>query len=270
MTAVSFDFDAFNTGTFEMELEEVGAYMRLLWYQAEKGPIPVDIDLIARILHVKKRKAEALWESIQYKFELFSDENASNTDKKLTRKRAKTRPKLDQKWAENSRLKREMSANTVKTRVSENFDADAKSIGAPTKKRKKSPKKNGCPTRATLAKKPYSNKFEEFWAAIGKVGVKRTAFFSWVEALYRHKERELNGDELIARIIARAKRYRSSPRWTQFKVHGATWLNNDRWEDDDDEWFDPDRIGRNEHAAPIPSRMLPRGHSDDGIYTRED
>ena len=94
MTAVSFDFDAFNTGTFEMELEEVGAYMRLLWYQAEKGPIPVDLDLIARILHVKKRKAEALWEAIQHKFELFSDENESKTDQKLTRKRAKTEPKV--------------------------------------------------------------------------------------------------------------------------------------------------------------------------------
>ena len=49
--------------------------MRLLWWQAEKGPIPDDLKAISSILRVHHATAKRLWGVLQTKFQEVSLES---------------------------------------------------------------------------------------------------------------------------------------------------------------------------------------------------
>lgn len=76
--------------------------------------------------------------------------------------------------------------------------------------------------------------FDEFWAAYPRRTGKGAARTAWAKAVQR---------EHPGAIVRAALRFRHDPnRDPQFTPHPATWLNQDRWEDD-----------------PLPSRSKPEG-----------
>lgn len=66
--AFQFYASDFLTGTFTMSLQEVGAYIRLLCYQWDKGPIPTDARDRARIMGCAKAQEVQLWKRLSPKF----------------------------------------------------------------------------------------------------------------------------------------------------------------------------------------------------------
>lgn len=68
--------------------------------------------------------------------------------------------------------------------------------------------------------------FERWWAVFPRKAARRAAQQAWPKALARVKG---NAD----RLISAAERYRDDPnRVDAFTVYPATWLNQDRWDDD--------------------------------------
>ena len=74
------------------------------------------------------------------------------------------------------------------------------------------------------------NDFERFWEAYGKRGVRKTAATAFAKA---RKAKSWPGIDRICELLAVL---RSSHDWTkdngQFQPHAATWLNQERWNDE--------------------------------------
>jgi uncharacterized protein YdaU (DUF1376 family) len=80
--------DAFEQGTDEMTLSEVGAYIRLLNSQWNKGSVPGDsLDALSRILRCTRSTAKSVWAVIQVKF--VRDEDGKWRNPRLEKERQK-------------------------------------------------------------------------------------------------------------------------------------------------------------------------------------
>ncbi len=75
-----------------------------------------------------------------------------------------------------------------------------------------------------------NDEFERFWDAYGKRGVRKTAATAFAKA---RKAKSWPGIDRICELLAVL---RSSHDWTkdngQFQPHAATWLNQERWNDE--------------------------------------
>lgn len=97
--------DAFEQGTDEMTLAEVGAYIRLLNSQWNKGSIPGDnVDALSRILRCTRGTARSVWNTVHVKFVRGEDGKWQNPRlEKERRKQADRRAKLAANGAQGGR-----------------------------------------------------------------------------------------------------------------------------------------------------------------------
>jgi hypothetical protein len=70
--------------------------------------------------------------------------------------------------------------------------------------------------------------FEQFWSAYPRKVAKKIALQKWLRIKMT--------DELFAQITTALENYKKSPQWVkdggQFIPHPATWLYQERWNDD--------------------------------------
>lgn len=210
--AFQFYADDFLAGTSDMTTEEVGAYIRLLCHQWNKGGIPNDPERIALMSGgIAKPHAVA-------KFRLCEDGMLRNA--RLERERDK-QTKYREKQAVNGAKR---WVGNAKPHAKDEPNACSPSPSPSPSNTPIVPKGD---EGEVEPKSQYSEQFEQFWLAYPKRVGKGAAWKAWQKAKDKPP---------FAAIHAAIMAQTSTEQWRkadgQFIPLPATWLNQRRWDDE--------------------------------------
>jgi|19_taG_2_1085344.scaffolds.fasta_scaffold00327_10 hypothetical protein len=107
----------------------------------------------------------------------------------------------------------------------------------------------------------YPPLFEAFWRAYPRRVKKRLAYASWCKAVEQITESSgSTSEDAGIWLIERAKSYACSDdaKEIRFCPHASTWLNQERYDDDDDGWshasVEPDKPSPTDFVAKLRKR----------------
>jgi len=222
--AFQFYADDFLAGTLDLSQEEVGAYIRLLCHQWNRGSIPVETEKQQRLA------GGSVSVDVLAKFRLVDGSGLVND--RLEKERAK-QAEFRQKQREKGLLSAEArkkqprfnhGSTAVGTAVQPSGQPDTQPEGNSPVSSLQSP--GNTPPKAPKGAEPVG--FDEFWKTYPKKVAKPAAMKAW---------RRINpNDETFRKIMESVKSQSVSADWTkdggQYIPHPATYLNGRRWEDD--------------------------------------
>jgi len=222
-----------------MTLEERGAYITLLAWSWEHGPVPSDPKRIAAILGVEKRQASRIWSEIAHKWTRDAAQNFVN--KRLESVRADS-DTYRAKQAAKGRASAASRATAVTTAVTTTVQPRNQPQGEPEGQPEGNPPiststsylqdqdlkiKSQIKNMAVRASRSLGepDDFLAFWALYPKKTGRQAALKAWL----KHRP------DLQAVRTALEWQVRQ-PGWLkdrgQFIPHPATWLNAHQWDDE--------------------------------------
>ena len=205
------DFDM-DTATWENE--QIGAYLRLLFYEWVNGGLPEDTYKLSKIVRESERKFKKNWEIISKKFQL-------NGNGLLINRRLEDVRQNQVKYSE-SRRKNVSVRYKDKPTYEPTYEEHMKAVCNLS---------SSSSSSSSLKKeKTYSEVFLNFWEQYPNKKGKEEAFKAWkkhnpemqvvLKAISAQKEEKGN--------LAREGKF--CPEWP----NASTWINNKRWEDETD------------------------------------
>jgi len=210
--------DDFFAGTADMSQAEVGAYIRLLCHQWNRGSIPVQPDKLQRLA------GGIVTNEVMQKFKIVENDCRKNQRMEVERGKqdafiAKQRGN-GVKSGEARRRLVEPRFNSGSTKNEPRFNSGCDLV----------PTKHEPPITITIGKdicsSAMSDEFDKFWNSYPRRVGKKTAKASWSKLKPEDK----------ADAMGKLPAFLSSEDWTkdggQFVPHPATWLNGRRWEDE--------------------------------------
>jgi len=220
--AFQFYADDFLAGTLDLSQEEVGAYIRLLCHQWNRGSIPVETEKQQRLA------GGSVSVDVLAKFRLV--DGCGLVNDRLEKERAK-QAEFRQKQREKGLLSAEARKNQPRfnhgstkppTAVQPSGQPDTQPEGNSPVSSLQSPSNT---PKAPKGAEPVG--FFDFWQLYPKKVAKPAAIKAWVKL-------NLN-DETFRKILESVKAQSASPDWLkdggQFIPYPATYLNGRRWED---------------------------------------
>jgi len=220
--AFQFYADDFLAGTLDLSQEEVGAYVRLLCHQWNRGSIPVETEKQQRLA------GGSVSVDVLAKFRLV--DGCGLVNDRLEKERAK-QAKFRQKQREKGLLSAE--ARKKQPRFNRGSTAVGDSVqpsGQPDTQPEGNSPVSSLQSPSNTPKAPKGAEsvgFDEFWKAYPRKVAKPAAIKAWVKL-------NLN-DETFRKILESVKAQSASPDWLkdggQFIPYPATYLNGRRWED---------------------------------------
>ena len=208
--------------TADWDIEEVGIYTRLLFYQWVNGFIPDDMVRISRIAGCSVKKVSNKWNYLSPKF-------TQKGEGKLVNLRLEE-SRIKQQEFINSSIEsgRRGGLKTQETRRTQPSDPLSDPTKYPTPDPSSEIKALQSSSSSSVFKdKTYTEDFLNFWDAYPKKIGKKAAFKSWQNA--KDKPPMI----IIINAISNQKR---SDQWLnsrgQYIPNPATWLNQGRWDDE--------------------------------------
>jgi uncharacterized protein YdaU (DUF1376 family) len=208
--------DDFLSGTMDMSQEDVGAYIRLLCHQWNRGSIPVATERQQRLA------GGCVSVEVLSKFEAGPDGNLRN--RRLEEVRAVSdayRQKQAEKGKKSAEIRNAANRGT-------NHGSTAAGTAAPTGRQPKGQPEGNSPSPSPSSKDIFlSEGFALFWSKYPRKTAKDKAEASW---------KRLNpSPELEDQIISDVLKRKTSPDWCkeggQYIPHPTTYLNQKRWEE---------------------------------------
>lgn len=226
-----------------MELDEFGAYMRLLQHQWIEGSMPSDEAKLMRLLGVVDPDVFArIWGVLSSKFE---GSNGRLVNPKLHAIREATIVKVETNRA-NGRAGGKARAKAIAKADGQAFAkanasiraSDSDSYSSSVSSKGKGAGKGG-KTR-TRPRQRYTPEFETWWLTFPRVGQskKADAAKAYVKAIDLLISRDgMEEPDAHALLLESAKAYaQSDVGKSQFAGHASTWLNGERWMDNRESW----------------------------------
>lgn len=220
--AFQFYADDFLAGTLDLSQEEVGAYVRLLCHQWNRGSIPVETEKQQRLA------GGSVSVDVLAKFRLV--DGCGLVNDRLEKERAK-QAEFRQKQREKGLLSAE--ARKKQPRFNRGSTAVGDSVqpsGQPDTQPEGNSPVSSLQSPSNTPKAPKGAEpagFFDFWQLYPKKVAKPAAMKAWAK---------LNpNDETLRKILESVKAQSASPDWLkeggQFIPYPATYLNGRRWED---------------------------------------
>ena len=214
--AVLFYTNDFLTGTFTMSNEEVGAYIRLLCLQHQKGSLSSkDFESICKlempeVVQKFVKTEEGTFYNVRMREEALKRENFSNSRSK---NRKKKKPSSSEEHMNNICKSYDVHMENENENKNINKDVNSKVVSNKS---------------TTKEEKIYLSRFEQFWKVYPKKQGKSVAQRSFIEKVKP-------SDELTAIMIEAVQKQKMTDQWIkddgQYIPLPATWLNQRRWED---------------------------------------
>ena len=220
--AFQFYADDFLAGTLDLSQEEVGAYVRLLCHQWNRGSIPVETEKQQRLA------GGSVSVDVLAKFRLVDGCGLIND--RLEKERAK-QAEFRQKQREKGLLSAEARKNQPRFNHGSTKPPTAvQPSGQPDTQPEGNSPVSSLQSSSNTPKAPKGAEpvgFDEFWQVYPRKVAKPAAIKAWVKL-------NLN-DETFRKILESVKTQAASPDWLkdggQFIPHPSTYLNGRRWED---------------------------------------
>jgi uncharacterized protein YdaU (DUF1376 family) len=222
--AFQFYASDFLVDTIDLSNEELGAYVRLLCHQWVNGSLPAQLELILRCAHAVLPAFEAVWTSIQGKFTVGQDGRLRNPRMEEVRQNM-VRFHESKVLAGKSRwISREQSLSAAKAEHEQSTLTSSSS--SEEKKHPSIPSKRGWRTASLSASQEAA--FEMFWEVFPRKAAK---------ALAQKAFAKLDPDaDLLGRMVKAVERQKQTEQWQKnggrFIPHPATWLHQQRWQDE--------------------------------------
>lgn len=220
--AFQFYADDFLAGTLDLSQEEVGAYIRLLCHQWNRGSIPVETEKQQRLA------GGSVSVDVLAKFRLV--DGCGLVNDRLEKERAK-QAKFRQKQREKGLLSAEARKNQPRfNRGSTAAGTPVQPSGQPDTQPEGNSPVSSLQSPSNTPKAPKGAEpvgFDEFWKTYPKKVAKPAAIKAWAK---------LNpNDETFRKILESVKARSTSADWIknggQFIPYPAAYLNGRRWED---------------------------------------
>lgn len=235
--AFQFYVDDFLAGTLELSQADVGAYIRLLCFQWNRGSIPVETEKQQRLA------GGSVSVDVLAKFRLQPDGRLVNERMERERQKQIAYREMQAKKgiASGKARRKEPETNSGSTTVEPTHEPNIQPEGnspspspvippiAPQGGQKTPPEPPAPKRRKPRANLPLipAPGFDLFWAAYPAKLAKTAAIKAW--------NRLTPDDATTSRIVADVQARRNSHDWTkdmgQFIPHPSTYLNQRRWED---------------------------------------
>ena len=228
------------SSTVSLSLAAKGTHISLLAWSWDNGPVPLDLDAIARIVGANPNQFSSVWDEVKSRW---NTTNGGRVNARLESERRKQRSFRRLQAAKGragaeARLSRGSTAGPTEHPTERKPSSSLSSSSSSSTSIATTP--TGKETRLT-ARADGDQRFDLFWTAYPNKKAKiqaRKAF-----------EGLSPSEDLLGRILSAISEQARSDQWTKdrgaFIPYPASWLNAKRWED--------------EPAAPLPSRQLTKG-----------
>jgi hypothetical protein len=231
-----------------MNLQETGAYLRLLLSEWNNGSISADLNVLARFLKVSSAEMEILWAGIGSCFTEKPDEPGRLICEFMETVRDEVRKRLEN--GHNAAVKRweVRRAKQAESKLEQGLDKsyqDLPRLDTRTEHNRTLQTTNTKPCASDDARLPEQPAPEEKRAKPNREMTPEQAgwFASWWDAYWLHRAKEparrafakhVCTEERFQRVMAAvaAQAPEMLTREPQHRPHGATWLNAERWDDE--------------------------------------
>lgn len=218
-----------------MTLEEEGAYIRLICFCWRERSLPPELPELARLLKVSPEKMADLWTALEPCFRIGLDGRFEHRRLDAERRKQREFSRLQRDRANAGWIKRKAEANIPARSGINPAMPEPCSASASASASAEGGKGGALPPEQTLSLTPPlltsgerpGDRFEEFWKLYPRKVGKGAARKAWTKLK--------PGPGLCERILEAVECQRDWPQWRkdggQFIPHPATWLHQERWQD---------------------------------------
>lgn len=254
----------FDSSTADWPLEAVGAYVRLMNHQWDKGSIPDDLTKLASLLRCTPSRLRTVLWVVNEKFAPVGDGRRQNAKLEEVRMEQlkkhggaviKGRLGAEKRWSKDSSANGSANGSATSQANSPRYGNQRERESSEVSSPSAAPSENPGDTNIARGLSPAARDalaalgFKAFWKAYPRKVGKRDAAKAWTQT---GKERPP-----VAELLEALDRLKASPQWSrdggQFIPHPATWLRRGGWDDEPEATqvappnrprkFDPDKDG---------------------------